>query len=190
MVALHGDAGDTKSFINRAVALAISGALEAEEGGVTKQRVEADVATLHYVLLQGSPFELSDESRMEAEARREKLDDFVSKAGKPKPAPFVSQPTFQGAYPGFVFKTGNLGLGYYHEAWNRAAEACYVRAPSAVAEEAEEAAPIDPKLREVLDERHQRGGDSTASLDRAMAKASMLAAVASGGGGDAMDEMD
>jgi hypothetical protein len=57
MVALHGESRDTKAFIDRAAAFAIAGALT-DEDGLSKERVEADVATLQYILLPGSPFEL------------------------------------------------------------------------------------------------------------------------------------
>ena len=192
MVAMHGAEADTKGFVDKVVALAISAVLEPDEPAATKERVEADVATLQYVLLGGSPFELPDDQRVAARAQLEKLEAFVSHAGKPKPAPFVSQPTFQGARTGFVFKTGPLGLGYYHEAWCAGAMACYVPAeaapPPPAAEEAP-AVPLDPALREVLDERHAKraGVSDMASLDRAMAKASMLADA---GGASAMDDMD
>ena len=81
-------------------------------------------------------------------------------------------------------------MGYYHEAWFAAAVACYKYQPSAAAtakpmDEAP-AKPVDPQLREILEGIKR---DDASSLDRAMAKATALAAKASGGS-SAMDDMD
>ena len=190
MVALHGTAAETKAFIDRAAMLAISGTLEQDEG-LSKERVDADVATLHYLLLPGSPFDLPEADRSKAESQLDKLKQFLSKSfAKPKPAPFVLQPTFQGYRQGFVFKTGALGLGYYHEAWFLGAAACFESAAPNDVRTGEESPEIDfdlikdTPLTKICDEI-----SDTKSLDRAMAKASILATAAAGGG-SAMDDMD
>ena len=77
------------------------------------------------------------------------------RTASPGGAPFVAQQTWQGARPGFVFKGGDLGLGYYHDAWFAAAAACYPTASGAPSGTAattaeEEVVPVDPALREVL----------------------------------------
>jgi len=193
MVALHGESRDTKAFIDRAAAFAIAGALT-DEDGLSKERVEADVATLQYILLPGSPFELPEEECSQAREQLEKLERFYKMSVGRLNKPFVAIDHFQGARPGFVFKTGDLGMGYYHEAWFAAAVACYKYQPSAAAtaQPMDEvpatapAKPVDPQLREIL-EGIQR--DDASSLDRAMAKATALAAKAAGGS-SAMDDMD
>jgi hypothetical protein len=175
------------------VAFAIAGALT-DEDGLSKERVEADVATLQYILLPGSPFELPEEECSQAREQLEKLERFYKMSVGRLNKPFVAIDHFQGARPGFVFKTGDLGMGYYHEAWFAAAVACYKYQPSAAAtaQPMDEvpatapAKPVDPQLREIL-EGIQR--DDASSLDRAMAKATALAAKASGGS-SAMDDMD
>lgn len=186
MVALHGRSEDTKDFIDRAGAFALSGLLDKGEA-ISKERVEADVATLHYMLLPGSPFTMSDEEQAAARAQLEKLEGIkkVVVRSSPGGAPFVSQPTFQGARQGFVFKTGELGLGYYHEAYFAAAAACYLPAVPATApvEEEEEVAPVDPALRDIM---VQVNHSSTKSLDRALAKANALATTSAGG----IDDID
>ena len=198
MVALHGTAEDTKAFLDRAAKQAICGSLDDGEP-ISKERVEADVVTLQYVLLAGSPFKLPDGDRSAAKAQLEKLESFRSMPTGRLERPFVSQPTFQGFRQNFVFKTGALGLGYYHEGWFAAASTCYVApsVPAAPAEPQEDMSSdsIDPAMRDILNERHLRGGvqskqTMTSSLDKAMAKASMLAAAGSAGTGSAMDEMD
>ena len=188
MVALHGEQRDTKAFIDSAAAGAISGALAAGEP-VGKERVDADVATLQYILLAGSPFELAEEERKMAEAQLEKLGRCTQVGVGRLAKPFVAVDHFQGFRQGFVFMASGLGLGYYHEAWFAAAKQCYVAAPAAAAPaEAEEepAAPVDPALREILDQIDRGTAGSTASLDRAMAKAAALTASS----GSAMDDMD
>jgi len=187
MVALHGDSKDRKSFIDRAAACAISGAL-ANGDLVSKERVEADVATLQYILLPGSPFELPEEERTQAQAQLEKLERSHTMGVGRLAKPFVAVDHFQGARQGFVFKTGDLGIGYYHEAWFAAATACYVAAPSATAPAEVEEAPVtvEPALRDILDDIQR---EDTSSLDRAMAKAAALAATSSAGS-SAMDDMD
>jgi len=187
MVALHGRPEDTKDFIDRAGAFALSGLLDKGEA-VSKERVEADAATLHYMLLPGSPFAMSDEEQAAARAQLEKLEGIkrVVVRSSPGGAPFVSQPTFQGARQGFVFTTGDLGLGYYHEAYFAAAAACYfpvVPSAALAEEEEEEVAPVDPALRDIM---AQVNHGSTNSLDRAMAKANALATAPSGG----IDDID
>lgn len=179
MVALHGTQEETKAFIDRAAKLAISGGLSAGES-VGKERVTADVATLQYLLTPGAPFELGEEEQAAAQAQLEKLErtKSVGSVASPNGAPFVAQPTFQGFRKGFVFKTGGLGTGYYHELWFAAALACYpveeVEADDHewyVAPKAE--APKDPELREILNTIDHK---ASSSLDRAMAKVSVLAA--------------
>jgi len=186
MVALHGRPQDTKDFVDRAAALALSGLLEKGEA-ISRERVEADMASLHYMLMPGSPFVLSDEERAAAHAQLEKLEGIkkVVVRSSPGGAPFVSQPVFQGARQGFVFKTGDLGLGYYHEAYFAAAAACYLPAvlEPTPAEEEDEVAPVDPALRDIM---VQVNHTSTKSLDRALAKANALAAAPAGG----IDDID
>jgi len=96
MVALHGRPQDTKDFVDRAAALALSGLLEKGEA-ISRERVEADMASLHYMLMPGSPFVLSDEERAAAHAQLEKLEGIkkVVVRSSPGGAPFVSQPVFK-----------------------------------------------------------------------------------------------
>eukprot|EP00322_Chrysochromulina_rotalis_P002407 CAMPEP_0115852980 /NCGR_PEP_ID=MMETSP0287-20121206/13272_1 /TAXON_ID=412157 /ORGANISM="Chrysochromulina rotalis, Strain UIO044" /LENGTH=295 /DNA_ID=CAMNT_0003307051 /DNA_START=12 /DNA_END=899 /DNA_ORIENTATION=+ len=189
MVALHGESKDTKSFIDHAVASAISGALTEDEG-VSKERVEADVATLQYVLLPGSPFELPDTERDMARTQLEKLSTSHSMGVGRLSKPYVAVDHFQGFRQGFVYKTGHLGLGYYHEAWFTVASSCFFAVSAAAVDEEpveEPAAPVEPALRDILDEINR---NDTSSLDRAMAKAAVLAASSAQAGGSAMDDMD
>ena len=179
MVALHGAAEETKAFVDRAAKLAISGGLSAGES-VGKERVSADIATLQYLLTPGAPFELGEEERAAAQAQLEKLErtKSVGSVASPSGAPFVAHPTFQGFRKGFVFKTGGLGTGYYHELWFAAALACYP--VEAVEEEhtwyvtPEAEAPKDPELREICNTIDFK---ASSSLDAAMRKVSVLAAA-------------
>jgi len=193
MVALHGNTEETKAFIDRAAACAISGLLFDGEI-VCKERVEADIATLHYMLLPGSPFNLPEESRNAATTQLALLEKTkeVGKVASPNGAPFVAQPTFQSNRQGFAFKTGDNGLGYYHEAWFAAASKCYASASaSATGAEAEEEEPppTDPALREILVQMREDAGSKKSaasthsgfSVDRAIAKATSLSLAAADG---------
>lgn len=61
---------DPKAFIEQAVSRAISGVMAADET-VSKKRVEADMATLLWLLHPGNTFELPQERRTAAEAQLE-----------------------------------------------------------------------------------------------------------------------
>jgi len=167
---------DTKAFIQLATARAVSGTLDVDES-VSKERVDADVATLQWVLHPGSPFELPEEQRAAARVQLDKLESI-----RRVTSPFTPAETSSGARSGCVFKKGEQGLGYYHEAWFAAATACYVArvSPEAAADE-----PVDLSD-PVLGKRVEL--NDNASLDRVMARAGMLAAGSTAG--DEMDEMD
>lgn len=190
MVALHGNTAETKAFMDRAAACAISGLL-LEGEAIRKERVEADLATLHYMLLPGSPFDLPEESRNAAATQLALLEKIkeVGKVASPGGAPFVANTTFQGYRQGFAFKTGENGLGYYHEAWFAAASTAYASPPTTSTGAAEEEPPpTDPALREILVQMREEAGSKTSasshsgfSIDRAIAKATSLSMAATGG---------
>ena len=169
---------DTKAFIQLATARAVSGTLDVGES-VSKERVDADVATLQWVLHSGSPFELPEEQRVAARVQLDKLESI-----RRVTSPFTPAETSSGARSGCVFKKGEQGLGYYHEAWFAAATACYVArvSPEAAAAADELVDLSDPVLGKSVEL------NDNASLDRVMARAGMLTAGSTAG--DEMDEMD
>eukprot|EP00325_Prymnesiales_sp_UTEX-LB-985_P020924 CAMPEP_0174716464 /NCGR_PEP_ID=MMETSP1094-20130205/24268_1 /TAXON_ID=156173 /ORGANISM="Chrysochromulina brevifilum, Strain UTEX LB 985" /LENGTH=308 /DNA_ID=CAMNT_0015916229 /DNA_START=27 /DNA_END=953 /DNA_ORIENTATION=- len=186
-----GKPTDTKSFIEHAAAHAISGTLTEDEA-VSRERVEADVAMLHWILHPNSTFaEMfpSEDDRKAARAQLDKLEELRSGTLGRIVTPFLPATSFGGARSGCVFKSGPQGLGYYHEAWFHGFSACYV-AHVAASKPYEPSvidlsdAGCDKNLAKVLDEVNM---NDSASLDRVMAKANALAAASSG---SAMDDMD
>ena len=172
---------DSKGFIELATARAISGTLAPEEV-LSKERVEADVCTLAWILTPGSPFKLPNEQCEGARAQLERLESLRGLASRA----FSAAASFAGARAGFVYKLDERGLGYYHEGWFADVKRCYQPAAVALASqltETDTAVEIsDPVLGSAV------ALNDNASLDRLMAKAGILDVAAAAGG--AMDEMD